>query len=113
MNTASGFSDPLVSDTPQPFDELCTRINDRIATFLDAKDVSERVKNVQEQTRTSLRVIGEALEKYRWVLTVWGEMRKLATDSYVVYQSSPCRIMAAKTASSFSYYISVPCIDGV
>ncbi|KAI4689957.1 uncharacterized protein J4E84_004138 [Alternaria hordeiaustralica] len=64
MNTASGFSDPLVSDTPLPFDELCTRINDRIVTFLDATDVSDRVKNVQEQTRTSLRVIGEALEKY-------------------------------------------------
>ncbi|KAI4623004.1 uncharacterized protein J4E87_006097 [Alternaria ethzedia] len=69
MYTASGFSDPLVSDTPLPFDELCTRINDRIVTFLDATDVSDRVKNVQEQTRTSLRVIGEALEKYRRGLT--------------------------------------------
>jgi hypothetical protein len=97
MNTASGFSDPLVSDTPLPFDELCTRINDRIVTFLDATDVSDRVKNVQEQTRTSLSVIGEALEKYRLVLTMRGDVRKLGTDGYVVYQSSPYPIMAVKT----------------
>jgi hypothetical protein len=112
MNTESGFSDPLVSDTPLPFHELCTRINDRIATFLDAMDVSDRVHNVQEQTRTSLRVIGEALDKYRLVLTVWADMRELGTDSYVVYQSSPYRTMAARTVWSFLYYISAPCIGG-
>ena len=65
MNTASGFSDPLVNNTPPPFHELCARINDRITTFLDAKDVSDRIKNVQEQTRISLEVIAEALERYR------------------------------------------------
>ncbi|KAF1943007.1 adenine nucleotide alpha hydrolases-like protein [Clathrospora elynae] len=64
MNTASGFSDPLVSDTPLPYHELCARIHDRIATFLDAKDVSDRVKDVQEQTRASLHVIELALEQY-------------------------------------------------
>lgn len=64
MNTDSGFSDPLVSDTPLPFHELCARIHDRITTFLDARDVSERVKNVQEQTRLSLDIIAEALEQY-------------------------------------------------
>ncbi|KAI0626717.1 CysH 3-phosphoadenosine 5-phosphosulfate sulfotransferase (PAPS reductase)-FAD synthetase [Pyrenophora tritici-repentis] len=64
MNTASGFSDPLVTNTPPPFNELCARIDDRISTFLDAKHVSDRIKNVQEQTRTSLEVIAEALERY-------------------------------------------------
>ena len=112
MNTASGFSDPLVSDTPLPFHELCTRINNRIAAFLDVKDISDRVKTIQEQTHTSLRVIEEALDKYRLVLTMWGTVRKLGTDSYVVCQSSPYRIMAAKTASSFSCYTSAPCTDG-
>ncbi|KAF1839418.1 adenine nucleotide alpha hydrolases-like protein [Decorospora gaudefroyi] len=65
MNTASGFSDPLVTDTPLPFPELCARIHDRIRTFLDAKNVSDRIRNVQAQTRISLDVIGEALEQYR------------------------------------------------
>jgi FAD synthetase len=67
MNTASGFLEPLVTDTPLPFHELCARIYDRIAAFLEAKDVSERVKSVQEQTRESLAIIDEALGKYRWV----------------------------------------------
>jgi hypothetical protein len=76
MNTASGFSDPLVTDTPLPFHELCARIHDRIATFLDAKDVSDRFKNVQEQTRVSLAVIEKALEQYRLVVAMWGTMWK-------------------------------------
>jgi FAD synthetase len=67
MNTATGFSEPLVADTPLPFRDLCARIHDRIAAFLDAKDVSERVKSVQVQTRVSLDVIEEALARYRWV----------------------------------------------
>jgi FAD synthetase len=67
MNSASGFSEPLVTDTPLPFHELCARIHDRIAAFLDATDVSERVKSVQQQTRDSLAIIDSALEQYRWV----------------------------------------------
>lgn len=65
MNTVSGFSDPLVADTPLPFHELCARIHDRIAAFLDATDVSDRVKSVQEQTSASLDIIAKALGQYR------------------------------------------------
>ncbi|KAH7398359.1 hypothetical protein BKA66DRAFT_407402 [Pyrenochaeta sp. MPI-SDFR-AT-0127] len=64
MNTASGFSDPLVTDTPLPFHQLCARIHDRIASFLDAQDASGRVRSLQEQTRISLDVIDRALEQY-------------------------------------------------
>lgn len=64
MNAASGFSEPLVSDTPLPFHDLCKKIHDRIVAFLDAEDVSDRVKSVQAQTRISLDVIGKALEQY-------------------------------------------------
>lgn len=67
MNIAAGFPEPLVNDTPQPFHSLCARIHNRIAAFLDAKDVSDRVKSVQGQTRVALGVIDEALERYRWV----------------------------------------------
>lgn len=67
MNSATGFAEPLVCDTPLPFHELCARIHDRIAAFLDARDVSQRVKNVQGQTREALSVIEEALARYRWV----------------------------------------------
>ena len=68
MNTAAAFPEPLVSDTPLPFHDLCARIHDRIAVFLDAKPVSDRVKSVQAQTRVSLDIIDRALEQYRWVL---------------------------------------------
>lgn len=67
MKSATGFAEPLVSDTPLPIHELCARIHDRIAAFLDAKDVSQRVKNVQGQTREALSVIEEALARYRCV----------------------------------------------
>ncbi|KAL5118113.1 3'-phosphoadenosine 5'-phosphosulfate sulfotransferase [Pleosporales sp. CAS-2024a] len=65
MNPATGFAEPLVSDTPLPFHELCARIHDRIAAFLDTNDVPERLKNVQAQTREALAVIDEALTRYR------------------------------------------------
>lgn len=67
MNTATGFSDPLVSDTPLPFHDLCARIHDRISAFLDAKNVPERVRSVQEQTRVAVGVIDQALARYRSV----------------------------------------------
>lgn len=64
MNTSSGFSDPLVTDTPLPFPKLCARIHGRIASFLDAQGASDRVKSLQQQTRVSLDIIDQALEQY-------------------------------------------------
>lgn len=63
--TPLGFEEPLVTDTPRPFSEQCTRIHERIDVFLGAKDVSDRVKSVQEQTRAALDVIEKALDQYR------------------------------------------------
>jgi FAD synthetase len=63
----SHHTEPLVSDTPLPFPELCAKIHDRIYAFLEDKDVSPRLKSLQEQTRTALGVISEALDKYRYV----------------------------------------------
>lgn len=80
MNSATGFAEPLVSDTPLPFHELCARIHDRIAAFLDAKDVSERVKSVQSQTHLALGVIDEALTRYRWVVRDCSEVLEADND---------------------------------
>lgn len=63
-HTASGFEEPLVTDTPRPFPEQCARIHQRIDAFLAARDVSERVQSVQEQTRVALGVIEKALDQY-------------------------------------------------
>lgn len=59
---------PLVSDSPLPFPELCARIHGRITAFLGEKNVSARVKSVQEQTAMSLGVIAEALDKYTYAV---------------------------------------------
>ena len=49
------------------FPEVCERVYGKVEAFLNKEAKSERVKAVQEQTRTSLNVIEEALRKYRYV----------------------------------------------
>lgn len=107
MKSASPFPDPLVSDTPLPLHQLCARINDRITTFLDAQNVSQRVKNVQQQTQTSLQVLAEALDRYTCVLIMWGLHAYLA-DTHPVSLSSLYPTMAARTVLSCSYSTSAP-----
>ncbi len=67
MNPVSGFEEPLVTDTPIPFRDLCERIYGRITQFLETQDVPDRVRSLQEQTKISLNVIDRALEQYRSV----------------------------------------------
>ena len=99
MNTSFGFSEPLVADTPLPFPEQCARIHDRIAAFLDKEDVSDRVKSVQEQTRIALGVIDQALEQYRWVVTVPQVLVVVQGLTYSVCQRYLWHTMEGKTAS--------------
>ncbi|CAI6275080.1 unnamed protein product [Periconia digitata] len=56
---------PLVHPTPLPFSDLCARIHDRVHAFLNQDHASERLKSLQAQTRVSLEVIVEALERYK------------------------------------------------
>jgi len=90
-------AEPLVSNTPLPFPELCARINDRIDAFLGDDQVSARVKSLQEQTRRSLDVIGEALEDYQYEDTVC--LRTREAERVTGYPSSLLPTMAARTAS--------------
>lgn len=60
----NGPASPLVGDTPLPFPQLCAKIHERVTALLDEKDPSPRIKSVQEQTKTSLRIIAEALDQY-------------------------------------------------
>ena len=58
---------PLVHEnTPPSFPHLCARIHDRVQAFLDEQAASERLKSLQQQTRISLDVISEALDKYKY-----------------------------------------------
>lgn len=98
MNTAFGFSEPLVADTPLPFPDQCAKIHDRIAAFLDKKHVSDRVKSVQQQTRIALGVIDEALGQYRWVAAAMAPCGGADTSSG--YQSSRWPTMEERTVLS-------------
>ena len=46
---------------------VCEQIHQRVEAFLSKEPDSERLRGVQEQCRTSLRVIEEAIERYRCV----------------------------------------------
>ncbi|PSK38061.1 hypothetical protein B9Z65_1252 [Elsinoe australis] len=43
---------------------LCAKVHARITAFLDAEPATERLRKVQEQTRLSLKIIDEALDRY-------------------------------------------------
>lgn len=45
---------------------LCAKVHARITAFLDAEPATDRLRKVQEQTRLSLKIIDEALDRYRW-----------------------------------------------
>ncbi|PNS18851.1 hypothetical protein CAC42_5390 [Sphaceloma murrayae] len=43
---------------------LCARIHARVTAFLDAQPTTELLQRVQEQTRLSLKIVDEALDRY-------------------------------------------------
>jgi hypothetical protein len=63
----SATPESLLPDTQLPLQELCARIHERIEKFLGEEFADEGLRRVQSQTRTSLKVIEEALERYRLV----------------------------------------------
>lgn len=46
---------------------LCAKVHARVAAFLDAQASTDGLRKVQEQTRLSLKILEEALERYRCV----------------------------------------------
>lgn len=62
---------PLVPVPPLPFPDLCARLDDRISAFLRDDDVKDaRLRAVQEQTRSALGVIEDALQRYRYACSL-------------------------------------------
>ena len=45
--------------------DICAQVHERLETFLASEPRNERLRSVQEQSRLSLRIIEEALERYR------------------------------------------------
>ena len=51
-----------------PLRKLCTAVHDRIEAFLQEDVPTERLRKVQAQTRISLGIIQEALDRYRSIV---------------------------------------------
>ena len=69
-----GNSATIIQEPPQPLEETCRRVHERVQEFLKREYKNgERLRDVQVQTRRSLGVVGEALERYRYVFVLPGE----------------------------------------
>lgn len=60
--------DPIAEGDSTPLRNLCSRLNAQITTFLHEDVKTERLKATQAQTRISLQIIQEALDRYPQVL---------------------------------------------
>jgi FAD synthetase len=60
-----GNTSTISQSDPPSLPVICAQVHDRLETFLAAEPKTERIRAVQEQSRLSLRIIEEALEKYR------------------------------------------------
>jgi hypothetical protein len=59
-----------------PLPELTARINAKIQRFLRLQPKDKQVRKVQEQTKVSLNVIKEALDRYECVISHQSDMIK-------------------------------------
>lgn len=50
----------------QTLSSLCAELHARVSAFLAEEALNDRLKKVQEQTRISMSVISEALNRYRY-----------------------------------------------
>ncbi|KAF1990760.1 adenine nucleotide alpha hydrolases-like protein [Aulographum hederae CBS 113979] len=55
---------PLIADEPIPLSDLCARIHAGITGFLEEEPATQRLRDVQEQTKIALGVIEVALDRY-------------------------------------------------
>lgn len=63
-------------NAPPPLAELCAGVHRKLEAFLNAEPKNERVRAVQEQSRKSLEVIGEALNMYRYAIQYSSKIHK-------------------------------------
>ena len=55
--------------------ELCSKLHDRVTAFLQEDVKTERLKAVQKQTRQSLAVVQEALDRYEYATSLLSKLR--------------------------------------
>jgi FAD synthetase len=59
---------PVINGHDDSIRPICAALAARVKTFLETEAETPLLKAVQEQTRVSLGVISETLERYRYLL---------------------------------------------
>lgn len=60
-----GRTETIAPNAEEYLPALCAKVHARVAAFLAAEASTDRLREVQQQTRLSLKIIDEALERYR------------------------------------------------
>jgi hypothetical protein len=84
-----------------PLPELTARINAKVQRFLRLQPKDKQARRVQEQTKVSLNVIKEALDRYEYVLFYLCEYDHALSPP--VSQNCLCLITEEKIVSSYLY----------
>jgi len=61
----TGRTETIAQDNEPDLSALCSKVHARLAAFLNAEPSTERLRKVQEQTRLSLKICDEALDRFR------------------------------------------------
>ena len=68
-----GRTTTIAQDAEPDLSALCARVHARVTAFLNTEASTERLRNVQDQARLSLKIIDETLERYRSVRDTLGD----------------------------------------
>ena len=98
---------------------LCLRLHARVNAFIAADAPSTGfLRSTQEQTRTSLRVIEEALDRYRFVRSssdnscrIAGNVEEDKLIEFAAWNNCRSLTMEGKIALCFSFFFSPHCIQ--
>ncbi|OQO09418.1 hypothetical protein B0A48_04816 [Cryoendolithus antarcticus] len=60
----NGDTPTIIQSNPPALPDICAKVDGRVEAFLNTEPRNERTRHVQEQTRASLKIIQEALERY-------------------------------------------------
>ena len=59
-----GNTATITQEPPQALPELCARVHHRLQEFLSNEAKTERLRAVQEQSKSALKILDEALQRY-------------------------------------------------
>lgn len=64
-SNVDGDTSTVSQSNPPALPAVCAKVHAQLEAFLARAPVTEKLRRVQDQTRTSLAVIQEALARYR------------------------------------------------